>query len=112
MSTARRRSWHRAQYEWKHESTRPRVALDDLVIYELHVGTFTQEGTFLAAIDKLDALKELGVTAIELMPLADFPGPWNWGYDGVMLYAPARAPTANPTISARSSTPPTRGVWP
>ena len=78
-------------YAWQHEDTRPRLALDDLVIYELHIGTFTPEGTFLAAIAKLEYLKELGVTAIELMPLADFPGRWNWGYDGVMLYAPARA---------------------
>ncbi len=78
-------------YPWQHEDTRPRTALDDIVIYELHVGTFTPEGTFLAAVDKLDDLKELGVTALELMPLADFPGRWNWGYDGVMLYAPARA---------------------
>ena len=79
-------------YAWQHEDTRPRAAaLDDLVIYELHIGTFTPEGTFLAAIGKLEYLKELGVTAIELMPLADFPGRWNWGYDGVMLYAPSRA---------------------
>ena len=78
-------------YEWRYEGVRPRVALDDLVIYELHVGTFTPEGTYLAAIGKLDHLKELGVTALELMPLADFPGRWNWGYDGVMLYAPSRA---------------------
>lgn len=60
------------------------------VIYELHVGAFTREGTFLAAIDRLDDLVELGVNAIELMPLADFAGNRNWGYDGVMLYAPAR----------------------
>jgi len=61
----------------------------DLVIYEIHVGTFTKEGTFRAAIDRLDHLKELGVSAIELMPIADFPGERNWGYDGVLLYAPA-----------------------
>lgn len=59
-------------------------------IYELHVGTFTPEGTFRAAIDRLDHLAALGVKAIELMPLADFPGRWNWGYDGVALFAPAR----------------------
>lgn len=60
----------------------------EMVLYELHVGTFTQEGTFRAAIDKLDHLAGLGVTAIELMPIADFPGHRNWGYDGVLLYAP------------------------
>ncbi len=61
---------------------------EDLVIYELHVGTFTPEGTFDAIIPRLDALRELGVTAIEIMPVAQFPGPRNWGYDGVHLSAP------------------------
>jgi maltooligosyltrehalose trehalohydrolase len=65
------------------------VALKDLIIYELHVGTFTPEGTFLQAIERLPYLKDLGVTAIELMPIADFPGQRNWGYDGVSLFAPA-----------------------
>lgn len=66
------------------------VELNDLVIYELHVGTFSPPGTFAAVIDYLDKLVELGVTAIELMPVADFPGQRNWGYDGVDLFAPAR----------------------
>ena len=61
---------------------------EQAVIYELHVGTFTEEGTFRAAIERLDYLAGLGVTAIELMPIADFPGTRNWGYDGVLLYAP------------------------
>jgi len=61
------------------------------VIYELHVGTFTPEGTFRGAIDKLSHLRDLGVTAIELMPVADFAGRRNWGYDGVALFAPSRA---------------------
>ena len=60
----------------------------DLVLYELHVGTFTPEGTFDAVVPRLDALKELGVTAVEIMPVAQFPGPRNWGYDGVHPYAP------------------------
>ena len=64
--------------------------LRDLVIYECHIGTFTPEGTFAAAIGKLAYLKELGVTAIQIMPVADFGGRWNWGYDGVCLYAPTR----------------------
>ncbi|MFL6569908.1 MAG: malto-oligosyltrehalose trehalohydrolase [Chthoniobacterales bacterium] len=63
----------------------------DLVIYELHIGTFTNEGTFRAAIEKLPELAALGVNAIEIMPIADFPGDRNWGYDGVSLYAPSRA---------------------
>jgi maltooligosyltrehalose trehalohydrolase len=66
----------------------PELTLDELVIYELHVGTFTREGTFDAAIPRLRALRELGVTAIELMPVATFPGNRNWGYDGVFVYAP------------------------
>lgn len=64
------------------------LALADYVIYELHVGTFTPAGTFDAAIQRLADLKELGVTAVELMPVASFPGTRNWGYDGVHLYAP------------------------
>ncbi len=60
----------------------------EAVTYELHVGTFTPEGTFRAAIGRLDHLVSLGVTAIELMPVSDFPGRRNWGYDGVLPYAP------------------------
>jgi maltooligosyltrehalose trehalohydrolase len=63
--------------EWKG------VALEDHVIYEMHAGTFTPEGTFDAAIAKLDRLQDLGITAVELMPIAQFPGTRNWGYDGV-----------------------------
>lgn len=63
---------------------------DETVIYELHVGTFSPEGTYAGAEKKLDYLAELGVTAVELMPLASFPGERNWGYDGVLPYAPAR----------------------
>ncbi|HET9697221.1 MAG TPA: malto-oligosyltrehalose trehalohydrolase [Terriglobales bacterium] len=59
----------------------------DYILYELHVGTFTPEGTFDGVIGKLDYLKELGITAIELLPLAAFPGKRNWGYDGVSMYA-------------------------
>ncbi len=60
----------------------------EAAIYEMHVGCFTPEGTFAAAIDSLDALAALGITAIELMPVADFPGRRGWGYDGVLLFAP------------------------
>ena len=67
------------------------VAIDrsDLVIYELHTGTFTPEGTFDAARERLPYLRDLGVTAIELMPVAEFAGARNWGYDGVALFAPS-----------------------
>ena len=61
---------------------------DQAVLYELHVGTFTEEGTFRSAISKLDHLAELGITAIEIMAVGEFPGRRNWGYDGVLLYAP------------------------
>ena len=61
------------------------------VVYELHIGTFTPAGTFSAAIDKLDYLVQLGVTHVELMPVAEFPGTRGWGYDGVDLYAPHHA---------------------
>ena len=63
------------------------ITLKDMVIYELHVGTFTAEGTFEAMIGKLDYLKDLGINTIELMPVAQFPGNRNWGYDGVYPYA-------------------------
>ena len=63
------------------------VALDDYVVYELHVGTFTAEGTFEAIIPHLDALRDLGITVIELMPVAQFPGTRNWGYDGTYIGA-------------------------
>jgi maltooligosyltrehalose trehalohydrolase len=60
----------------------------EAVVYELHAGAFTAAGNFAAAIERLDHLAELGVTAIEIMPASDFPGNRNWGYDGVLPYAP------------------------
>jgi maltooligosyltrehalose trehalohydrolase len=70
-----------SDFEW-HDDGWTGIALEDLVVYELHVGTFTDEGTFDAAIGKLDDLKALGITAVELLPVAQFPGSRNWGYDG------------------------------
>ena len=67
------------------------IELRDLAIYEAHVGTFTPDGTFAGAAARLPHLRDLGVTALELMPVADFPGTRNWGYDGVAPFAPARA---------------------
>ena len=61
---------------------------EEAVLYELHVGTFTPEGTYLGVIERLDHLADLGVTALELMPVAAGPGRWGWGYDGVNLFAP------------------------
>ncbi|RYF22208.1 MAG: malto-oligosyltrehalose trehalohydrolase, partial [Flavobacteriales bacterium] len=63
------------------------IPLEQYIIYELHIGTFTPEGTFLSAIEKLDHLLELGITAVEIMPVSSFPGERNWGYDGVFPFA-------------------------
>ncbi len=73
-------------FSWTDDGFRG-IALADLVLYELHLGTFTPEGSCAAAIERLDDLVELGITGIEIMPVAAFPGERNWGYDGVGLYA-------------------------
>jgi len=75
-------------FSWRHQNWKGRP-WDEAVIYELHVGTFTPEGTFAAADARLDYLSNVGVTAIELMPVSTFPGQRSWGYDGVLPYAPA-----------------------
>ncbi|HET7459709.1 MAG TPA: malto-oligosyltrehalose trehalohydrolase [Longimicrobium sp.] len=77
-----------SSFAWTDDGWRG-VPVDELVIYELHVGTFTPEGTFDAAAEKLPHLVALGVNAVEPMPVAAFPGARNWGYDGVSLFAPA-----------------------
>jgi maltooligosyltrehalose trehalohydrolase len=77
---------HPARFHWTDANWRG-VPRADLVFYELHVGTFTPQGTFEAIIPRLNQLKDLGVTAIELMPVNQFPGSRNWGYDGVLPYA-------------------------
>ena len=74
-------------FDWPDDDWRGRP-WSEAVIYELHVGCLTPEGTFAAAIGRLDDLVALGITTIELMPVADFPGQRGWGYDGVLLYAP------------------------
>src|ERR1700735_3631230 len=74
------------RFEWNVSNWRG-LPLEKYAIYELHVGTFTPQGTFEAIIPRLAKLKELGITAIELMPVAQFPGARNWGYDGVYPYA-------------------------
>jgi maltooligosyltrehalose trehalohydrolase len=81
------RSVDHSEFEWTDQDWAP-PPLSSAVIYELHVGTFTPAGTFEAAIEKLAHLRALGVTHVELMPVAEFPGDWGWGYDGVDLYAP------------------------
>jgi len=75
-------AWQWQDHSWKG------LPWEDVVFYELHMGTFTEEGTFSGVKKRLDYLVDLGVTAIQLMPIADFPGRRNWGYDGVLLFAP------------------------
>ncbi len=77
-------------FQWTDDDWRGRP-WEEAVIYELHVGAFTPEGTFRAASRRLDHLRQLGVTAIQLMPVADFPGKCNWGYDGALKFAVERA---------------------
>ncbi len=74
-------------FHWEDEAWEG-VAFREFIIYELHVGTFSRDGTCESAIPYLDYLKELGITAVELMPVAQFPGERNWGYDGVYPFAP------------------------
>jgi len=78
------RRYHWSDRDW------PGVAIDGQVIYELHVGTFTKAGTFRGAIERLPDLVDIGVTVLEIMPVADFAGRFGWGYDGVNLFAPSR----------------------
>jgi len=73
-------------YPWKDREWNG-IGLEEMIIYELHTGTFSQEGTFEGIIHKLDYLVDLGIKAIELMPVSQFPGDRNWGYDGVFVYA-------------------------
>ena len=77
-------------FEWRDEAWSG-LALPDFALYEMHVGAFTPEGTFDAAAARLPELLALGITAIELMPVTEFPGRRNWGYDGVHLFAPHHA---------------------
>jgi maltooligosyltrehalose trehalohydrolase len=76
-------------YAWSDHGWRG-VSLSDAIIYELHVGTFSPAGTFAGVTERLPELADLGITVIELMPVADFPGSRNWGYDGASLFAPSR----------------------
>jgi maltooligosyltrehalose trehalohydrolase len=76
-----------ASFAWSNSTLSRGRGLCDLIIYELHVGTFTQKGTLAAIVDEIPRLQALGITAIELMPLAQFPGQRNWGYDGVYPFA-------------------------
>lgn len=75
------------QFQW-HDDGWEGHPWHELVIYELHVGTFTQQGTYAALVERLPDLVKLGITALELLPLATFPGTRGWGYDGVLVYAP------------------------
>ncbi|HEU0104918.1 MAG TPA: alpha-amylase family glycosyl hydrolase, partial [Vicinamibacteria bacterium] len=78
-----------AAYRWQDAGWKG-LALPGQVLYEMHVGTFTTEGTWDAARRELPALRELGITVVEVMPVADFAGRFGWGYDGVDMFAPTR----------------------
>src|ERR1700738_118168 len=80
------RVYDQSAFSWNDAGFRA-VPLASAIVYEMHIGTFTMEGTFDSAIEKLDALKNLGVTHLELMPVASFAGRHGWGYDGVALYS-------------------------
>jgi maltooligosyltrehalose trehalohydrolase len=77
------------QFQWT-DSEWPGVKLKGQIIYEIHSGTFTSEGTWRSAAEQLTELKRIGISVIEMMPIADFPGKFGWGYDGVDLFAPTR----------------------
>ncbi|HYC38079.1 MAG TPA: malto-oligosyltrehalose trehalohydrolase [Usitatibacter sp.] len=78
-----------AEYRWRDHAW-PGPARGGQVVYEMHIGTFTREGTWQAAAAELPGLARLGITVVEVMPVAEFPGRFNWGYDGVSLFAPTR----------------------
>jgi maltooligosyltrehalose trehalohydrolase len=78
------------EWQWQENDWRGRP-WEDVVCYEIHVGTFTPKGSFSGVKERLDYLIDLGITAIQLMPIADFPGKRNWGYDGALLFAPDSA---------------------
>ena len=79
-----------ATYRWRDSAWRG-IAIEGQVLSEIHIGTFTEGGTFLAAAERLPMLADVGITAVEIMPIADFSGRFSWGYDGVNLFAPAHA---------------------
>ena len=90
-------------YTWYVDDRWPGIELKGQILYELHLGCFTPEGTFAAAERQLPELKRLGITTIELMPLNECPGRWNWGYDGVALFAPAHV-YGRPLVAAEAFT--------
>lgn len=98
-----------AIYRWQASDWKG-MPWEKAVFLEAHVGTFTREGTYRAMIDRLDHLVETGITALELMPLSDFPGRWNWGYDGVLPYAPDSAYGSPDDLKALIDTAHLRGL--
>ena len=96
-----------SSFPWTDQDRAGVESIEGQVLYELHVGTFTSEGTWTAAAEHLAYLAELGVTILEIMPIAEFPGSFGWSYDGVDLFALIIS-TVLPTTSAGSSIGPTR----
>jgi maltooligosyltrehalose trehalohydrolase len=97
------------EFEWTDDNWASRP-WHEAIIYELHVGTFSPEGTFAGVQARLDHLVELGVTVIELMPIADFPGKRGWGYDGVLMFAPESAYGTPNDLKALVNTAHARGI--
>ncbi len=97
-------------YGWKDDAWTG-VQLDGQIIYEMHIATFSHDGTWTAACGLLPELAEIGITLVEIMPVAEFSGNFGWGYDGTALFAP-RICTEHRTIFARSWTAPTHLAWP
>ena len=98
-----------SSFKWTDQEWQGRIWAE-AILYELHVGTFTKQGTFQAAMEKLDHLVELGITAIELMCLSDFAGNRNWGYDGVLIFAPDSAYGPPNAVKAFINAAHTRGI--
>jgi malto-oligosyltrehalose trehalohydrolase len=98
-----------AAFDWTDDDWTSRP-WHEAIVYELHVGTFSPEGTFAGVQARLDHLVELGVTVIELMPIADFPGTRGWGYDGVLLFAPETAYGTPDDLKALVNAAHTRGI--
>lgn len=88
-----------SRFSWRHEQW-PLAPIGRQIVQEVHIGTFTREGTWEAAAGKLPGLKEMGLTTVEIMPIAEFPGAFNWGYDGVQWFAPFHGYGAPDTFRA------------
>ena len=86
------------KFRWN-DADWPGLKLKGQIFYEMHIGTFTKEGTWRAAAEQLPELARIGITVVEMMPVAEFPGRFGWGYDGVDLFAPSQFTERRPTCA-------------